>query len=152
MTIYIERQSDQRHDESAITHWIYGEAAREALSLSVDEVRPEDVETSRPITPGYTPAILFQGVYYFLTPAPRQIATGLSESGRRALAEFLAAHLSDLALSHLIAAYEADITFDINDSLAGHLEVSGMHTCDGNPAVRIFDGADVILEDVEVED
>jgi hypothetical protein len=36
-----------------------------------------------------------------------------------------------------------------NDNLAGHLEVSGMHTATGNPAVRIFDGDDVILEDVE---
>lgn len=84
-------------------------------------------------------------------PATRQIATGLSESGRRALAEFLATHLSDKALAHMVAAYEADITFDINDSLAGHLEVSGMHTATGNAAVRIFDGDDVILEDVEVE-
>ena len=86
------------------------------------------------------------------TPPVRQIATGLSEAGRRALAEFLAAHLSDKALAHLVAAYEADITFDINDSLAGHLEVSGMHTYDGRPAVRIFDGAEVVLEDVEVEE
>lgn len=82
----------------------------------------------------------------------RQIATGLSASGRRALAEFLAAHLSDKALAHMVAAYEADITFDINDNLAGHLEVSGMHTATGNPAVRIFDGDEVVLEDVEVEE
>lgn len=85
-------------------------------------------------------------------PATRQIATGLSEAGRRALAEFLATHLSDKALAHMVAAYEADITFDINNSLAGHLEVSGMHTATGNPAVRIFDGDEVVLEDVEVEE
>lgn len=68
-TAYIERQSDSPIAAEAITHWIYGEAAREALSLSVDEVRPEDVETSRPITPGYTPAVLFEGVYYLLSEA-----------------------------------------------------------------------------------
>lgn len=79
-------------------------------------------------------------------------ATGLSESGRRALAEFLATRLSDKALAHMVAAYEADIIFDINDSSAGHLEVSGMHTYDGNPAVRVFDGDEVVLEDVEVEE
>ena len=36
-------------------------------------------------------------------PATRQIATGLSEAGRRALAEFLATHLSDKALAIMVA-------------------------------------------------
>lgn len=85
-------------------------------------------------------------------PPVRQIATGLAASGRRALAEFLAANLSDKALAHMVAAYEADITYGVHDSLAGHLEVSGMYTDDGNPAVRIFDADEVVLEDVEVEE
>lgn len=85
-------------------------------------------------------------------PPVRQIATSLSEAGRRALAEFLAENLNDKALRTLVSAWEPDITFDINDGLAGHLEIGGYYSDTGNPTTRVFDGDEVVLEDVEVEE
>ena len=82
----------------------------------------------------------------------RKVATQLSDSGRQALLEFLARVLSDKALRHLTAPWENDITFDINKCMAGHLEIGHLYTDTGNPAIKIFDGDEVVLEDVEEED
>ena len=82
----------------------------------------------------------------------RKVATRLSEQGRRTLAEFLANNLSDKALTHMLSAWECDVTFDIRDNQAGHLEIGQHYSCTGNPAVKIFDGDEVEFEDVEVEE
>ena len=81
----------------------------------------------------------------------RKVATKLSEQGRRALAEFLANNLSDRNLLYLFSEWECDVTFDINDNQAGHLEIGQHHSRTRNPVVRVFDGDEVEFEDVEVE-
>lgn len=78
-----------------------------------------------------------------------KIATQLTEEGRRELAHFLADNLSDKNLVHLIGLWESDITFDINGGTEGYLELSGFSTRTGNPAVNIFFGGAVVLEDYE---
>ena len=45
-----------------------------------------------------------------------KIATGLTEEGRRTLLHFLADNLSDGALTHLVAPWLDDTTFDISET------------------------------------
>lgn len=80
-----------------------------------------------------------------------KIATQLSETGRRALAEFLTENLNDKALRGLFSAWEDDVSFDINDGTGGHLEIGSYYSKTGNPVVRFFGDDEVILEDIEVD-
>lgn len=82
----------------------------------------------------------------------RKIASGLTEAGRRALAQFLAENLNDKTLAHLLSAWENDVIFDTRDYTAGHIEIRGMHTDTGNPITRTFDGDEVEFEDIEIEE
>ena len=81
-----------------------------------------------------------------------KIATGLTEEGRRALLHFLADNLGDKTLTHLVAPWVDDITFDISEGTEGHLELSRLATKSGNPVVKIFSGDEVELEYVEEEE
>lgn len=81
-----------------------------------------------------------------------KIATQLSEEGRRVLAHALADHLSNKALTHLISAWESDVSFDVNDSQGGYMEIRAMHTKTGNPVVITFSDEEVILEDAPGEE
>lgn len=81
-----------------------------------------------------------------------KIATRLTEEGRRELAEFLVATLSDKALADFLGPWEDDVTFDGLDGKSGMIEVRGMYTATGNPATRFFSGDAVEMEDVEVDD
>lgn len=85
----------------------------------------------------------------------RRIPTRLSEEGRIALAELLVKHLNDKALARLVYEFESDVSFDGVESrgaLAAHLEIAGRHTRSGNPVTRIFDGSDLIFEEVEFDE
>lgn len=82
----------------------------------------------------------------------RKVASRLTEQGRRELAHLLADNLNDTTLMHLLAAWENDVSFDINDYTAGHIEIRGMHTNTGNPITRTFEGDEIEFEEVEVEE
>lgn len=56
--------------------------------------------------------------------------TGLNETGRRELAAWLAANLSDKALAVLLSAWQSDV--DTSDN-PGHIEIPGRDSRTGNP-------------------
>ena len=83
----------------------------------------------------------------------RLVATKLSPVGRRRLAEFLAANLNDRELVLLLTGWEDDVAFpSLRSPLEGCIEVGGIYTTTGAPAICEFFGGDVVLEEVELDD